>query len=481
MSPASLDDHADGVLIEPDGEGEASACPTARTTRDGGRGRERLERLLASRRVAPIVAHLREPLYRNGYLLLINAGATSGLGLIFWALAAHAYTAEVVGINSAAIAAITLLTSLAKLELNFTLIRYIPLSGRATPRLIAGIYALVLVLAALAGTLFVVAASRKLLPVNFIGRGGIPALLFVPLLVLWCLFNIQDSVLIGLRRVVWVPVENALFSITKAGLLLALAGALPATGIFVAHAGTAAIATLPVNAFVFGWVLRRDTSRRATPRAPYTLRELTRYTAGEYGGTLAAMIGAGTPPLIVTAMLGAKAGAYFYIPWIISSAFGMLSANMSMSLTVEGVLDEHHFATMARAMLAHVVKLIAGVSVVLMLGAPLLLQLMGHEYVAHGTTLLRLLALAEIPNSIVVIYFGIARVQRRTRDIAQIQAGICVLFLTLLFTLLPIYGVAGAGVAAVATQSTASVALCLTRLRPLLRPRRGAPVTLPDA
>jgi O-antigen/teichoic acid export membrane protein len=467
MSPASLDDRADGVLIDGAEDGQRLDDPVPPMSVTGGAARARFGRLLASRPVAPIAAHLREPLYRNGYLLLINAGATSGLGLIFWALAAHAYSAEVVGINSAAIAAITLLTSLSKLELNFTLIRYIPLSGRATPRLIAGVYALVLALAALSGTLFVVAASLHILPVNFIGRGGIPPLLFVPLLVLWCLFNIQDSVLIGLRQVVWVPVENALFSLTKAGLLLALASALPTTGIFVAHAGTAAIATLPVNAFVFGWVLRRN-GCRAQPREPYTLRDLVRYTAGEYGGTLAAMIAAGTPPLIVTAMLGAKAGAYFYIPWIISSAFGMLSANMSMSLTVEGVLDEGRLATLTREMLAHVLKLIAAVSLFLIVSAPLLLRLMGTAYVAHGTPLLRLLALAEIPNSVMVVYFGVARVQRRTREIAQTQAWVCVVFLSLLCALLPAYGIAGAGLAAVGSQSAAAVLLFFTRLRPLL-------------
>ncbi len=470
MTAAPAGDEAEGALMDPAGDeqqpigvrGHASVAVGMDAAQP-----QLIRRVIESKRIAPIVAHLRAPLYRNGYLLLINAFTTSGLGLVYWALAAHAYPADVVGMNSAAIAALTLLTSLAKLELNFTLIRYIPLSGRATARLVLGVYALVLTLAALAGTAFVIVAGSGLLPLHFIGAGGIPALLFVPALVLWCLFNIQDSVLIGLRQVVWVPVENALFSITKAWLLLVLATALPATGIFVSYAGTAGLATLPVNAFIFGRVLRRR-ARTEGPGVPYTARELARYTLGEYGGTLMAMIGAGTPPLIVTAMLGARAGAYFYIPWIISSAFGMLSANMSMSLTVEAVLDEGRLATLAREMLAHVVKLIACASVLLVVGAPLLLSLMGHAYVAHGTALLRLLALAEIPNSVVVVYFGIARVQRRTRDIAQIQAGVCVVFLTLLCTLLPVYGVAGAGIAAVVTQCAAATLLFFTRLRRLL-------------
>jgi O-antigen/teichoic acid export membrane protein len=251
-------------------------------------------------------------------------------------------------------------------------------------------------------------------------------------------------------------------------LLLALAAALPMTGIFVSYAGTAALATLPVNTFIFGWVLRGRRVHTTGTEKPFTARELARYTLGEYGGTLSALIAAGTPPLIVTAMLGPQAGAYFYIPWIVSWAFGMLSANMSTSLTVEAVLNERRLAALARQMLAHVLKLITCVAVLLIIGAPLLLRIVGEAYVVHGTALLRLLALAEIPNSVVVVYFGIARVQRRTRDIAQIQAGVCVVFLTLLCFLLPVYGVVGAGIAAVVSQCAAATLLCLTRLRPLL-------------
>src|SRR5690242_2889732 len=102
MCPASLERGRDGVRLN---RVDGAQLPSRRHTLSGVGGGEaggsaRGTRLLGSRPVAPIVAHLREPLYRNGYLLLINVCATSGLGLIFWALAAHAYSAEAVGINS---------------------------------------------------------------------------------------------------------------------------------------------------------------------------------------------------------------------------------------------------------------------------------------------------------------------------------------------------------------------------------------------
>ena len=59
--------------------------------------------------LARLVAHLRTPLYWNGYALILSSGATSGLGMIYWIVAAQAYSAEAVGLNSAMIAAMMFL------------------------------------------------------------------------------------------------------------------------------------------------------------------------------------------------------------------------------------------------------------------------------------------------------------------------------------------------------------------------------------
>ncbi|HLZ70246.1 MAG TPA: hypothetical protein VKV26_10110 [Dehalococcoidia bacterium] len=415
------------------------------------------------------LTHLRAPLFRNGYILLVNAGVTSVLGLLYWALAARRYPADVVGANSAAIAAISLLAALSRFELNATLIRFVPRAGRHTARLVLGCYAAIVLLALGIGTLFIAGARGGLIPAAFLDRAQITPLWFIPALAFWCLFNVQDSVLIGLRRVAWVPLENALFSVAKIGLLLVLAAALPPSGIFVSYTAPAALAVLPISALIFGRLLRRPRAAEAEGE-PFSLSRFVCYSAGEYAGSLFGLTLVALPPLIVAAELGVRANAYFYLPWVIASAFAQFSSNMATSLTVEGALDEERLSAYARQMIVHVMRLVVLASAGVLLFGPWLLGLLGHDYAAHGGTLMRLLALNEIPNSLVSLYFSIARVQRRTRDIALVQGGISLVFLTLLFALLPVYGITGAGVAAVVSQGAAATVLLCTRLRPLLRP-----------
>ncbi|MDQ6805307.1 MAG: hypothetical protein M3065_10155, partial [Actinomycetota bacterium] len=54
-------------------------------------------------RVAAFRAHLRVPMFRAGYALVLNEGVTSLLGFAYWLIAAREYAPRVVGINTAAI------------------------------------------------------------------------------------------------------------------------------------------------------------------------------------------------------------------------------------------------------------------------------------------------------------------------------------------------------------------------------------------
>ena len=60
--------------------------------------------------------------------------AANGLGLVFWAVAAHLQPPAIVGRASAAIAALTLLAMIAQLNLTNVFVRLLPRAGRLGTR-----------------------------------------------------------------------------------------------------------------------------------------------------------------------------------------------------------------------------------------------------------------------------------------------------------------------------------------------------------
>ncbi|MEA2503229.1 MAG: hypothetical protein QOG36_272, partial [Actinomycetota bacterium] len=72
----------------------------------------------------------RDPLLRNGYALIINVGATSVLGLLYWVLAARLYSPAEVGVGNAAISLMQLLAGIGgQLTFAAALARFIPRAG----------------------------------------------------------------------------------------------------------------------------------------------------------------------------------------------------------------------------------------------------------------------------------------------------------------------------------------------------------------
>src|SRR6185437_5353760 len=84
------------------------ASRSTRSTRHDGRGPMTAEPVATvaapPARTERLVAHLRSPLHRNGYALVLSTFSTSGLGALYWALAARRFSLHDVGIGGSVIA-----------------------------------------------------------------------------------------------------------------------------------------------------------------------------------------------------------------------------------------------------------------------------------------------------------------------------------------------------------------------------------------
>jgi O-antigen/teichoic acid export membrane protein len=86
-----------------------------------------------------------------------------------------------------------------------------------------------------------------------------------------------------------------------------------------------------------------------------------------------------------------------------------------------------------------------GALFLLLLGDRLLLAF-GRDYATEGTTLLRIMALAALPAAVVNVYLGALRVMKRVGELVVIGGVVGVTTVALSSALLPVMGLAGAGV-----------------------------------
>ncbi|MFD7664594.1 polysaccharide biosynthesis C-terminal domain-containing protein [Streptomyces sp. NPDC059788] len=415
------------------------------------------------------------PLFRNAYALMLNTGISGLLGLGFWLVAARYYTESAVGQGSAAIAAMKLLAGLTSLTLTGALARYIPIAGRTTGRLVLRTYLGSSLVVALAASVFLLTLDLWGPSYRFL-HGPVHGLGFIVAVVAWSLLTLQDGVLTGLRSAMWVPVGNLVFSAVKLALLIGFAAAIPLAGVFVSWVAAIAVSVLPLGWLVFRRLVPRHV--RATERTarPPSLREMGRFLAGDYTGSLFSLAVVYLVPVLVASQVSSTDNAYFYITTTIGGTVNLLAINMGASLTVEGSHDPARLAENTRAALRRMARIMIPVCLFLFVGAPYILAVFGQGYADAATPLLRWFAVGAALRVVMEVYFAVLRAQSRTSGLAYMQGLLCVLVLGLTLLLLPRMGLTGAGVAEISSLAVI-VSIASVKLYRILKGRPSAPLT----
>jgi O-antigen/teichoic acid export membrane protein len=430
-----------------------------------------------------IVGHLREPLFHNAYALALSGVLTSGLGLLYWAVAARLLPIEIVGVNAALLSVVMLLGNVAQLNLRSGFGRFVPGAGNRTAVLIAAGYGAAVTVAAVSAVVFlwVLGAVPGLLKNVLVMP--VLAWLFPVTVVAWTAFAVQDHALTALRRTPIVPIENAVFGVLKIVALVALARLFPDYAILVSWTGPMLLMVLVVSGLVIPWIIPRHVaaSRDSTAAAePVTFRGVSRYLGVEYVASMLAIASTALLPPLVLALSGAASSAHFYVVTLIGSAAQLLPSVIATSLLVETSSARATIDRDVRRVLRQLLVLLLPAVAAIVVAAPWILATFGPGYAEQGTVALRLYAIAAIPYSLTQLAFVRLRIEKRVRRILAAQAALAVLLVAGSLLVLPVYGIAGIGAVLLASQTIVATFLVATELWPVLVPHRGQQGTTAD-
>jgi O-antigen/teichoic acid export membrane protein len=382
---------------------------------------------------------VRTPMYRSASALVLTTGANAALGLIFWTLAARLYSVEEVGRGAATIAALQLVSMLGCAGLTPALIRFIPPSRLGTRRLVEVTYLAGVSLALFCGICVVVASQLFIKPLS------VPGFVFLGGVVVFAVFTLQDGALIGLRRVGWVPVENAIFGIVKIALLVAFSAG-GAWGIFVSWSVATALLVVPVNLALFLKFIPAHTRRSREPQREYTLTEIGRFSGANHVSALLMGFPDFLMPLIVVQIAGDRDNAFFYAAWSLVWPLRLIAVNIANAFTAHAADDESR--TRDLSVKAGLLILAIFIPLVLFLtfgSHPLLRTLFGPEYATQGDTVMRLLAPGLLFYAAVSLAVAVARVRRQISRLLVLSAIYAIVSLPISIALVEAAGIEGAG------------------------------------
>lgn len=425
-----------------------------------------------------------ESLARNSGSIMATAVVNSALGAVFWLVAARAFPTRDVGLGAALVTAMTFASTLSNLGAGETLVQILPTrqTGRDWSRTFNACMGAGLGTAALAGCV-----TLLILPLLssgfFVAREGAYQVILGTGIVLLTASTILDFAFVAERAAGKMFARNAAAATLKLALMLCLValGAKSSLGILGAWTGSTAVALL------FGIaVLLPRLHRGYRPQAKGVAGEARRLLppfVGHYFISVGGYLPLYILPLMVTARLSATANAYFYTTWMLCGVCFMVSPAVAVALFAEGSHAGESLHQKARWSAILIAALLSVPMAVLLLGGRFILGLYGPEYAQHSFVLLVLLVLSAVPDAVTNVYVSVLRVQQRFRAAATLTMGMSVGAVVLAWLLLPLVGIAGAGLAWLMMQTAGSVAvgvdLAVKRFTP---PRtREAPGLQPPA
>lgn len=407
-------------------------------------------------------------LLRNAVYIMLTTGVNSGLGYLFWLVVARSYPADEVGIASALIAAMTVVAAIADLGTSTALIQRLPsqrndvdwsrtLTASLTLATVAG-----LAIALVAALAIVPALSDDL---SVVDSDAPHLLLFVGGVAIWSLSVVSDYLFVAERRTENMFTRNLVFGLAKLAIVVAIvvSGSEDELGIFAAWVLGCAISLAVAYALLIPRLARRF--RPALAGIAQEARTMATSFAGNYFITLGYLLTTFLLPLIVVVRLSAEENAYFYVAWLLGSAFFTVTASVGSALFAEGSHDPGDLSRQTRSAVRISAALLAPLMVTFFLAGGPILELFGEEYADNGETLLILLTASAIPDAITGLY--LARVRAEGRLLFPAVASMAMAAGTLVgaWFLLPSMDLAGPGWAFIAAHVAGSLACLVDWLR----------------
>lgn len=375
---------------------------------------------------------LNKPFYENSFFIMLTSISSSFVGFIFWIMAAKVYNADYVGISTALISALTLISYISLLGFDQSIIRFFPEREKSN------VLSTSIIISSLSATLFCfifIAGINIWSPSLSIIKEN--ALIFYIFLITNILTVLAGNAFIALRKAKYYFLQNIMMG---SRLILLFPFIMFSTlGIFFSY-GFSFILALILSIFL---LLRFGIKPKKLDKE--FINDSLHFSTGTYIFSLLLLIPGQILSIIILNTLGANYTAYYYISITLYSILIIVPSAFGTSLFVEGSHGESLKQNVLKSLKAIYIILIPLIIVFYILGG-FLLGLIGPQYL-EATEIFRFMVLSTFFAVFLHIFISIKKVQKDIKSLILIGLCYCSLLIGTSYVLMLKIGLSGIGYA----------------------------------
>jgi len=376
---------------------------------------------------------------------MISISISGGLsGLLFWILSANIFPPEEVGLASAIISSMGLISLLSLFGFDIVLIRILPAATQNNERetLISTCFTISLIVSIIFSIIFILGIQ--------IWSPGLSILqtnhYFSALFVLFCLFQTiamlqLQGVFIGLRKSEY-GLYQSVFSFGRiiTVLILTFLGTL---GIVLSYCFDL-ITGVCLGLYFLVHKFELPISPKINKKV---ITEISHFSFGNYIARIFEFLPTYILPIIIVNLVSARDTAFFFIVWTAMSITLIFPKSVFTSLLIEGAHDRKSIKINLWKSLALVGIILFGIIIGVFFVGETILSFFGREYGTNGIELLKILVVAAIPYSVNYLFISLYRIKKEVQPIILTFFGISSITIFGSLILIPTSGIIGIGYA----------------------------------
>lgn len=387
-----------------------------------------------------LVSIYKDSLIKNSIYLMMTNFSTLVIGFLFWVIAAKYYATSDIGLISAALSSILLISTISTIGLPTALTFYLPMYPKYANRVINSSIITGIIVSATVASISILGIEIWAPELKSVLGSPKLAIIFIVTTVMTTLSFLMTGIFTAGKRSSFHMIRENAFAIIRIFLIILLAN-FGAIGIFLTWS-----IGLIISIIIGFFLMFKLWNYIPTIDFDPIIKKMANFSLGNHIAGILYNLPRFALPIIVVDLISAEAAGYFFIAMTIASLLYGVPTAISGPFLAESYDKDRFWNNVGKLLKFNIYLLIPGLLLFVIFGK-FILNIFSTDYANNAFVTLIILCMASIPQSLIVIFDTIRSAQKRiaiTIIINGIVAAITIILSVFLAGIWDIEGIAAA-------------------------------------
>lgn len=401
-----------------------------------------------------------DPIIKNAIFIILTNFCNLVIGFFFWMLATRLYTPNDIGIISAILSSISIISIISSVGLPMALTLYLPENVKNANRIINSSLIVCIIISITISLIFSLEVDILAPKLKIILGNPVLIVVFVMTAMVTTISLLIGGIFVAGKRSSFHMIKENIFGIVKTVLLILLSG-LGVIGILISWSLGLVVAMI-VGFFLMFKLWKYKPMATFDP----IIKKMARFSVGNYIAGIFYSIPKFIFPIIIINLISADAAGYFFIAMTIAGLFYGIPEAVAGPFLAESSNKDKFWNNVHNVIKFDMYLLIPGLLLFAIIGRSIL-GVFNPNYAIHSFNTFLILAAASIPISLITVFNMIRNAQKRVTSAIKVDVFVAVTTITLSIPLMRILNIEGIAISYLIANTIAATVIILKTKNPV--------------